>query len=68
VVVEPAPVTISPTAPIAVVQPGLPPISNPGGAIAMQVIHSLLNTAGYEWSLVQVGDTSGYVPAASICL
>ena len=58
-VVEPAPVTISPTAPIAVVQQGLPPISNPGGAIAMQVIHSLLNTAGYEWSLVQVGDTSG---------
>jgi len=98
VVVEPAPVYISPTAPIPVVQPGLPPISNPGGAIAVrnvciasvtlrtgpsiayapieiltagttvQVINSLLNTAGYEWSLVQVGDTSGYVPAASICL
>ena len=98
VVVEPTPVYISPTAPIPVVQPGLPPISNPGGAIAVrnvciasvamrtgpsmdyapieilttgttvQVINSLLNTAGYEWSLIQVGDTSGYVPAASICL
>ena len=98
VVVEPAPIYISPTAPIPVVQPGLPPISNPGGAIAVrnvciasvpmrtgpsiayapveiltagttvQVINSLLNTAGYEWSLIQVGDTSGYVPAASICL
>ena len=97
VVVEPAPVYISPTAPIPVVQPGLPPISNPGGAIAVrnvciasvpmrtgpsiayapieiltagttvQVINSLLNTAGYEWSLIQVGATSGYVPAASIC-
>jgi len=98
VVVEPAPIYISPTAPIPVVQPGLPPISNPGGAIAVrnvciasvpmrtgpsiayapieilaagttvQVINSLLNTAGYEWSLIQVGATSGYVPAASICL
>jgi hypothetical protein len=98
VVVDPAPIYISPTAPIPVVQPGLPPISNPGGAIAVrnvciasvpmrtgpsiayapieiltagttvQVINSLLNTAGYEWSLIQVGATSGYVPAASICL
>ena len=98
VVVEPAPITISPSAPIPVVQPGLPPISNPGGAIAVrnvciasvpmrtgpsiayapieiltagttvQVINSLLNTAGYEWSLIQVGATSGYVPVASICL
>jgi hypothetical protein len=98
VVVEPAPVYISPLAPVPVVQLGLPPISNPGGAIAVrnvciaaitmrtgpniayapiaminagttvQVINSLLNTAGYEWSLIQVGDTSGYVPAASICL
>ena len=98
VVVEPAPVYISPTAPVPVVQPGLPPISNPGGVIAVrtvciasvmmrtgpsiayapieiltvnttvQVINSLLNTAGYEWSLIQVGATSGYVPAASICL
>jgi len=98
VVVEPAPVYISPSAPIPVVQPGLTPISNPGGAIAVrnvcvgsvtmrtgpsiayapieiltvgttvQVINSLLNTAGYEWSLIQVGVTSGYVPAASICL
>ena len=98
VVVEPAPIYISPTAPIPVVQPGLPPISNPGGAIAVrnvciasvpmrtgpsiayapieiltagttvQVINSLLNTAGYEWSLIQVGANSGYVPAASICL
>ena len=98
VVVEPAPIFISPTAPIPVVQPGLAPISNPGGAIAVrnvciasvpmrtgpsiayapieiltagttvQVINSLLNTAGYEWSLIQVGATSGYVPAASICL
>ena len=97
-VVEPAPVLISPTAPVQVVQPGLPPISNPGGAIAVrnvciasvimrtgpsvayapvevltsgttvQVINSLLNPAGYEWSLVQVGSVSGYVPVGSICL
>jgi len=98
VVVEPAPVLISPTAPVQVVQPGLPPISNPGGAIAVrnvciasvimrtgpsvayapvevltsgttvQVINSLLNPAGFEWSLVQVGSVSGYVPVGSICL
>lgn len=98
VVVEPAPVVISPTAPVPVVEPGQPPISNPGGAIAVrnvciasvimrtgpsvayapvevltsgttvQVINSLLNPAGFEWSLVQVGNVSGYVPVGSICL
>ncbi len=98
VVVEPAPVVISPNAPVPVVTPGQPPISNPGGAIAVrnvciasvimrtgpsvayapvevltsgttvQVINSLLNPAGYEWSLVQVGSVSGYVPVGSICL
>jgi hypothetical protein len=34
----------------------------------VQVINSLLNPAGFEWSLVQVGSVSGYVPVGSICL
>jgi hypothetical protein len=67
-----------------VVQPGLAPINNPGGAIAVpnvciasvqmrkgpSIAYAPIEilTAGYEWILIQVGATSGYVPTASICL
>lgn len=77
-----AAITISPRAPIRVVRnvcsasvqmrtaPSIAdaPVESLTAGTAVQVINSLPNTAGYEWSLIQGGATGGYVPAASICL